>query len=541
MPKRDAQLETYEMIGRMSIAIGIIEQSPEIAGLVPEVRMNLVYAKNGATTAKEVLGVEGRITVVSGRPKASGAIQFGASSHLARFVLGMLDHDPKVRSAVNFANDKMIIRFLEEYCRKKRWSLVAIDRSLEPPDIFAEEGRSVPWKVEEVLRATGGKVPEVAYENGAIGKEPVSVLIGNDPVELATRLVDLANAFTESRMAKARIGKVHPEVLNSIILRSLGHQKKEVLIGPRTGGDAAVIGIGMEKALIIAEDPIFTVPGMDLEAFGWATVHIGASDVAVMGVEPQFMTYSLLLPIGTSDTDLEAIVSSISDAAKGIGVSIVGGHTGYYPGLAQPLIGGVTVLAITDYDKYVTSAGARVGNDILLTKGPAIEATAALALLRKERLSRFYPEDLVQRAINTFWKMSVVEDARLAMGCGGVTAMHDATEGGVIGGLWEMADASGVGMEVIESQFVYPDEVRMVCEGLGLDPIEAISEGSLLVTCDPSISSKILHCLQSGGIEASKIGKVVSDINNRVIIRRDGTVAPLRIPDRDPFWQRFFE
>jgi hydrogenase maturation factor len=136
--------------------------------------------------------------------------------------------------------------------------------------------------------------------------------------------------------------------------------------------------------------------------------------------------------------------------------------------------------------------------------------------------------------------MTVVKDALLAMESGGVTAMHDATEGGVIGGLFEIANASGVGMEIHEEAFVYPEEVRMVCEAFGIDPLAAIAEGSLLITVRPNHSKAILHKLSASGIKASVIGKVADDPRTKTIKRRDGTLVPLAIPTQDPFWPVFF-
>jgi len=136
--------------------------------------------------------------------------------------------------------------------------------------------------------------------------------------------------------------------------------------------------------------------------------------------------------------------------------------------------------------------------------------------------------------------MTVVKDALLAMESGGVTAMHDATEGGVIGGLFEIATASGAGMEIDEGAFIYPEEVRMVCEAFGIDPLAAIAEGSLLITARTNHSKVILHKLSANGIEASVIGKVTDDPRTKTIKRRDGTLVPLEIPTQDPFWPVFF-
>ncbi|MGA3198321.1 MAG: AIR synthase family protein [Halobacteriota archaeon] len=338
-----------------------------------------------------------------------------------------------------------------------------------------------------------------------------------------------------------KIGKIDLDAFTSFLLPRLGKKDDSVIVPPRTGIDAGVIDIGNDRVLIIAEDPIFAIPHQSLEMFGWYTVHIGASDVAVMGVKPRYMTYSLLMPPETNEEDFHTIVDAIHRAAVELEIAIVGGHTGYYPGFVSPTIGGVTVFAIADKHAYVTPAGAKAGDDVILTKGPAIETAGILAVLREKELLENYPSPLVEKAKALCMQMTVVKDALLAMESGGVTAMHDATEGGVIGGLFEIASASGAGMVIREEAFVYPEEVRMVCEAFGIDPLAAIAEGSLLITARPKDSQKIINALRAGGIAASVIGMVTSDPKTRTIHRRDEIIAPLAIPNQDPFWPLFFD
>jgi len=341
--------------------------------------------------------------------------------------------------------------------------------------------------------------------------------------------------------SEEKIGKIDFDTFSKFLLQRLGHKDDSVVVPPLTGVDAGVIDIGHDQVLIIAEDPIFTIPGLPLEMFGWYTVHIGASDVAVMGVKPRYMTYTLLMPPETSDRDFRIIVDSIHETAKDLEIAIVGGHTGYYPGFAAPTIGGITVFSTAQKDSYVTPSGARPGNDVLLTKGPAIETAAILSVVREKELQENYPQSLIDRAKDLGKQMTVVKDALTAMEAGGVTAMHDATEGGVIGGLFEIANASGVGMEIDETLFLYPDEVRMVCEAFDIDPLAAIAEGSLLITANPDNSDKIIQKLQEIDILASNIGRVIENPDERKIRRRNGTTGPLFIPDQDPFWPAFFK
>ena len=336
-----------------------------------------------------------------------------------------------------------------------------------------------------------------------------------------------------------KIGKIDLKTFEEFLQKRLGAPSDKVIVPPLTGVDAGVVDIGDGKVMIVAEDPIFTAPKQSLKMFGWYTAHIGASDVAVMGVKPQFMTYSLLMPPATKDEELKEIVDSIHEASKELGISIVGGHTGYYPMVLSPLIGGITVFSIVDKDSYVTPAGAKPGNDVIITKGPAVEAVGILSVLYEEKLLETQPKELVEKAKALCKQMTVVKDALTAMDAGGVTAMHDATEGGVIGGLFEVAAASAVGMEVDESKFVYPEEIKMVCEELKMDPVAAIAEGTLLITCEPESSQDILDALKKEGIDASIVGKVTEG-DKRTMKRLNGETVDLEIPEQDPFWPVFF-
>jgi hydrogenase maturation factor len=214
---------------------------------------------------------------------------------------------------------------------------------------------------------------------------------------------------------KKKIGKIDQELFSRFLLHRLGKSDPTVIVPPKTGIDAGVIDIGDGKVLVVAEDPVFAVPGISNEMFGWFAMHICACDVAVMGVKPRYATYSLLLPPGFPDEDLRAIVDTIHATAVDLGIAIVGGHTGYYSGFAAPVIGGITVFAIAEKDSFVTPACARPGNDVLLTKGPAIETAALLSILREADLKARYSEALVEKAKALFQQVTVVTDALTAM------------------------------------------------------------------------------------------------------------------------------
>lgn len=183
---------------QMQIALNNLEACREFALLIPEVRTNIVYAREDARNTNDVLAIDGRITVVNGMPHAAGMPVFGASSHMARLLLEVRTRDPSIRAGINFANDPALTVWLESYSREKGWIFSVIDRSNEPDEIKDAEGASMPWKVAEAIRAAGNRIPHLFYETGAIGKEPVTVLVGHDPVSLVEEMIDIARAYRRS-------------------------------------------------------------------------------------------------------------------------------------------------------------------------------------------------------------------------------------------------------------------------------------------------------------------------------------------------------
>ena len=187
--------EGIEIYGRMSIALEKIESCREFAALIPEVRTNLVYARPNARTKEDVLGIDGRITVVNEMPHASGKPRFGASSHMARLVIELNKTDLSFMAGMNFANNPRLAKWLEDYCKSRGWVFSVIDRRREPEEIKESEGASMPWKVKALIEAAGGRVPKIFYETGAVGKEPVSVLVGKEPIQVAEEVCEIARLY----------------------------------------------------------------------------------------------------------------------------------------------------------------------------------------------------------------------------------------------------------------------------------------------------------------------------------------------------------
>ncbi len=340
-------------------------------------------------------------------------------------------------------------------------------------------------------------------------------------------------------MSERRVGKPSATRLKHLLGDHFGVSSEQVLVGPGPGLDAAILALPDGRVMAIAEDPIFPAPGLPLDLLGWFTVHIGASDVAVTGIPPQFMTYTLLLPPTCAEDDARTIIQSISAAARELGISIVGGHTGWYDAVTIPTVGGVTVWGIADKAAWVSPGGAQDGDIILMTKGPAIEAVALLSVLYQDRLRKGMAEASVQQMLSRVRQITVVEDALTAFRAGGVHAMHDATEGGVFGGILEMASAAHTPACVNTDAVAVSADIVECAKALGFDPWCAISEGTLLASVAPESVSRIREAWNRVGIESCELGRFDANLPCSTVCR-NGTTADLVEPDVDPFWDLFF-
>jgi hydroxymethylpyrimidine/phosphomethylpyrimidine kinase len=177
------------------LALERLRACPEFARIIPEVRTNLVYAAERAQHPREVLAVEGRITVVAGRPHPAGPPVPGASDHMARLIIELARRDPAIRAGINFASNPGFDRWLADYAARQGWVASVIDRRREPAELEREEQPSIPWKVEEAVRAAGGRIPKVFRETAAPGKEPLTFLVGPDPVTVVDEACALARAW----------------------------------------------------------------------------------------------------------------------------------------------------------------------------------------------------------------------------------------------------------------------------------------------------------------------------------------------------------
>ena len=319
-----------------------------------------------------------------------------------------------------------------------------------------------------------------------------------------------------------RVGKVPYNLLQRLVFSRLGAVNDDV-VGPGIGLDAAVIKLG-DRSVVVAADPITG----SVRDIGMLAVHVNANDVAMMGGIPRWFLSVILLPPDTSPDVLDQITQQIDATARGIGIAVVGGHTEVSPQISSPIVVGMAMGEAT----WTKERRSGPRDDIVLTKEAGIEGTAILATEREEVVVRGLGEDVVERAKRLRKKISVVPDAAIASRY--ATAMHDPTEGGIAGGLHEMAFASGVGFRVWKDRIPLLEETKRICALFRVDPLRLMGSGALLFTVDPQHTDQVMHDLEGGGIRATVIGRCTRTPEKEIRIK--GRYRRLPWPRRDDLW-----
>ncbi len=299
------------------------------------------------------------------------------------------------------------------------------------------------------------------------------------------------------------LGKLPPGTLSRLLHRLTPVTFPSTIVGPRIGEDAAIIDTGFCD-LVMHVDPITEAGALA----GWLAVHVASNDIAVTGARPRWLIVTLLLREGASMDEAERIAEEIGRAAREIGVEVVGGHTEATPGLNKTIVQ-VAAIGCTCRGCSVPTSGARPGDLVVQVKPAGIEGTAIIATdLRHRLLEMGLNRDLVDRAASMYKMVSIVREALELASRGLATAMHDPTEGGLIGGLIEVALASGTSITIDRSKVIIAPETRIITEKLEIDPLKLISSGTLIATIPPSKIREAETILDSMNVEYSIIGVV---------------------------------
>ncbi|MDQ1281203.1 MAG: synthase family protein, partial [Thermoproteota archaeon] len=292
----------------------------------------------------------------------------------------------------------------------------------------------------------------------------------------------------------SEIGKFSLDLIEKIVYTRLGAGDPSVLVGPGHGKDNCIIKVGGGQVLVATADPLSIIPMLGLKNSAYISVHLLASDLATCGFPPRFFMVNLNLPPQMKDEEFEEYWTQIDIECKKLNVAIVGGHTGRYVGSDYTVVGGGVMMALAPEDKYLSSNMARPGDQIIMTKGTAIAATALLSLAFPQKIEKTYGSNFLEQAQQYIHKFSVVEDALTAASVGlreeGVTSMHDVTEGGLFGALYELTKSANIGLEISLQDVVVTEEAKLICQLFSLPLYSTLSEGPLIITSKPEKTPK---------------------------------------------------
>lgn len=323
-------------------------------------------------------------------------------------------------------------------------------------------------------------------------------------------------------------GKLPLDLL-SRLLDEIDVRDPRVVLGARAGEDAALIDFG-DRYLVAKTDPITFATDL----IGWYMVQVNANDIAVMGGTPRWLMTTLLLPDTTSESEVEHIFRQVREACDALNITLIGGHTEITYDLPRPIAVGA-MLGEVPKERAVLSSGVRPGDSIVLTKAIAVEGTSILAReAADDLLERGVAQDTIDRAKDFLFTpgISVVPEAAIACDTVDVHAMHDPTEGGLSGGLVEMAAAANVGLLIDGQAIPVLPECREICGALGLDPLGLIASGSLLASVPPDEVETLKHALDREGIAAHEIG-MVTDPADSLKVRIGDEIRDLPTFPRD--------
>ena len=323
------------------------------------------------------------------------------------------------------------------------------------------------------------------------------------------------------------IGKIPPKLLERIILQPITHskvQRKDIILRPSTGEDCSAIDPAGELC-VFSTDPI---TGATKDA-GYLAVHINCNDVFSAGAEPVGILLTVLLPPKSEETLLEDLIQGVLRGTTELGIEVLGGHTEVTDAVVKPLIS-ATVVGKTVKHHMVRTGGAEVGQDVIMTKWAGLEGTAIIAKEQEEALLHHISQELLEEAQSMGSFLSVGTEARIAMEHG-ATAMHDATEGGILGAVWELAECSHKGVTVFADKIPMKKSTEAVCQAAGINPLRLISSGTMIISAFEG--EKLVEKLRQKGVEAAVIGRVTP---SEKILCMDGREEILSQPESDELY-----
>jgi hydrogenase maturation factor len=339
-----------------------------------------------------------------------------------------------------------------------------------------------------------------------------------------------------------KVGKIDRSFFSRFIYPNLGASNPNVIVGPRYGVDNAVLRVSPDTVMVVTTDPLSIIPSLGMRDSARITSHLLASDVATSGFRPQFAVLDFNLPPQIDEEEFKSYWIHLHRELKKLGVAIVGGHTGVYEGCGFTVVGGGCMMALGPSDKYLVSKMASPGDLLLMTKSAAVAATGILARSFPQKTTLEFGRQFLTSAQEFLARFSIVEDALEAAAVGvreeGVKAMHDVTEGGVLGGIREMAVASNVGVSVDTGAIPISPETQQLCRLFKIDPLHTLGEGALLIAVEPTVAEKVISRLRSRDILCTAIGRFTPKNQGMVDSKSECKLAAC---GSDPYWKAYWQ
>ncbi len=334
-------------------------------------------------------------------------------------------------------------------------------------------------------------------------------------------------------------GKIHNAGFEEVILPHCGAYRSEVVSGPAFGVDVAVTALPGGLGLAMTSDPLSLIPSLGLQESAWLSVHLMANDMATTGFAPQYAQMVLNLPPSLTRADFARYWQYIHGYCKDIGVAITGGHTGAIEGQHSTIAGGGTMLLTAPLNEIRLSRYARPGELVVMTKECALSSAALLAMSFPETVRNRLGKELHEQGCALFTRTSSLLDGLVAIQGAEVTAMHDVTEGGVLGAVYEMAFAAGCGVRIVQEQLPGSQVQQEICNCFGIDYRYCIGAGSMIMSVKRQEVHSLLERLQRNQLEACVIGEFTAIDQGYTLVVQDKDTAMPYYP-KDPYWAAFF-
>lgn len=309
-----------------------------------------------------------------------------------------------------------------------------------------------------------------------------------------------------------KAGKLKESILKRSILKQLHKRSDHVIVAPSVGGDYGAMAISEDMAIVLSSDPVT----LTKEAIGSSAIFAACNDVACSGATPTGVSTTLLLPTSYNEEELRALMKDLDAACKQCKVDIISGHTEVTRVVKEPLVV-VTAMGTVLKNQIRHSSHVRPGMDIVATKWVGLEGTAIMAEEKEEELRGRYAQPFIDQAKVFRQMMSILPEAAVAVKSG-ASAMHDVSEGGIFGALWELAESAGVGLEIDLKKIPIRQETIEICEVFDVNPYKLLSGGCLLIATEDG--NGLVMELEKANIPAVIIGKA-TDSNDRVLINEE--------------------